>query len=118
MASTNSGSDVRLDELPAQVGRHAREVAAAQLARPLAVDLEAEHALEHEVGLLLALVAVDAAALAGAQPQQVEAERAQAELSAQALEAILAVEVEGCERCAGFHRHIEAPPDPGVVPQA
>ena len=47
------------------------------------------------------LVAVDAAALTGAQPEQVQSERAQAELGAQALEAVLAVEVEGRERCAG-----------------
>ena len=53
-----------VQQLAADVGRYARELAAPQLAR-LALDDERERALEHEVDLLLVQVPVDAAALPG-----------------------------------------------------
>ena len=88
-------------ELAADVRRHAREVAAAQLARLVALDQQRERALEDGVDLLLALVGVDAAALAGPQADQVQPEGADAELLADALEAIVAVWVDRGERDAG-----------------
>jgi hypothetical protein len=93
---------VPVHELAPDVGRDAGELAAPQLAL-LALDGERERALEHEVDLLLALVTVDAAALARAQADEVEAERADPELLAQPLEAVLALGIDRCERDSCLH---------------
>ena len=86
-------------EPAAHAGPDAGQLAAAQLVR-LALQLERQRALEHEVDLLLALVAVDPPALARPQADQVQAERRDAELAPQRLEALVAVEVECGERHA------------------
>src|SRR3954454_11803199 len=67
---------------PAHVRRDPRELAGAQLAL-LALDGQGQRPLEHEVDLLLALVAVDAPLLARPEHDQVHAERADPELAAQ-----------------------------------
>src|SRR5438094_566298 len=77
----------------------------------LVLDQQRERAGEHHVDLLLARVAVDAAALAGLQHDQVQPERAAAELLAQALEALGGVDpvgVEAGERHGGVHGRIVA----------
>ena len=68
-----------------------------------AVELERERALEHDVDLLLPLVAVDAAALAGLEQHQVEAEALDAELAPQRDEALAGLEVERRKGGTGFH---------------
>jgi hypothetical protein len=93
---------VAVEQLAADVGRDAGQLTALQLAR-LALDDERECALEDDVDLLLALVPVDAAALARPEPQQVQAERAHAELLPQPLEPIIAAGIEPGERHAVFH---------------
>jgi hypothetical protein len=84
-----------VDELPADVRPDADELARLDR-RLLAVEQEAEGALEDEVDLLLVLMPVDPAALAGLQHDLVEAERRDAELGAEALEALRGVGVEAC----------------------
>jgi hypothetical protein len=66
------------------------------------LEHERQHALQHEEELLLPLVAVDAATLAGGEPDQVDAERGQAELAPQRLEP-LALRLEAPERDARAH---------------
>ena len=68
-----------------------------------AVELERERAREHDVDLLLPLVAVDAAALPGLEQHQVEAEALDAELAPQRDEALAGLEVEGRKGGTGFH---------------
>ena len=74
-----------------------------ELVRSRAFELERERALEDDVDLLLALVAVDAAALPGLQQHQVEAEALDAERVAEPHEALAGLEVERCKRGTGFH---------------
>src|SRR5262249_17144931 len=54
----------------------------------LAFDEQRQLALEHQIDLLLAFVAVDAEALARAQAEQVDPEAGDAELAAQRLEGV------------------------------
>ena len=89
-------------ELAADIRRHARELAAPELAR-LAFDRECERALQHQVDLLLLFVTMNPAALAGAQAEEVQPEGADTQLLAQALEAVLAVGIELRECDSGFH---------------
>ena len=59
--------------------------------------------MEDDVHLLLVQVAVDPAALAGPLQEQVQPERADAQLSAQPLEAFAVLEVHAGERHAALH---------------
>src|SRR5262245_22567303 len=69
----------------------------------LALDLEGEGPPEDEVDLLLALVAVDAAALAGAEDELVEAEGRDAEPAAQGDEALRRVRLQASDADPGLH---------------
>ena len=91
-----------VDELASDLGRHARQLAVDELVR-LALDAQRQRALEDDVDLLLVLVAVDPAALAGPQQEHVQPERADAQLSAQPLEALVVLEVHTGERDAALH---------------
>src|SRR3954447_1454028 len=81
-------------EPAAHAGRDAGGVAVAERVNLLALDLEGERALEDDVGLLLALVAVDAAALTRLEHQQVEPEALDPQLVADADEPLAGLEVE------------------------
>src|SRR3954454_16658778 len=86
------GAAVR--ELAADAGGDAGGVTARQRVGLLALDLERERALEDDVVLLLALVAVDAAALPGLEDDQVEPEALDPELVAEPHEPLPRFEVE------------------------
>ena len=100
MARTASSVVAAVRELPAHVRADARDLAALQRLLLVRARGEGERPLEHDVDLLLALVAVDAAALARAVAQQVEAEGAHAELAPEGLEAAVAVELDPRRRDA------------------
>src|SRR4051794_33343661 len=78
-------------ELAADLGGDAGGVPGGERVDLLALDLERELALEDDVGLLLALVAVDAAALPGLEHEQVEPEGLDAQRVAQAHEPLARV---------------------------
>src|SRR4051812_26662784 len=69
----------------------------------LPLDEQRQRALEHEVDLLLALVGVDAPALAGVQDDLVEPEARDPELGAQAHEAVLGVGPQARRRGSVLH---------------
>jgi hypothetical protein len=77
-------------ELAAHLRRHADELAAGEH-RLLALDQERERPLEHQIDLLLALVTMDAAALARLEHDEVHAECRHAELPAKRREALIGV---------------------------
>src|SRR4051794_27228020 len=91
-----------VDELAAD-GRRDADQLAGLVRGLLALDEQAERSLEHEVYLLLALVGVDAAALAGVQHDLVEPEARHAELVAQAHEAVLGVGLQARRGGAVLH---------------
>jgi hypothetical protein len=66
-----------------------------------ALNEQGERALEDEIHLLLTLVCVDAAALAGLQHDEVDAEALNAQLASQRLKAFAAFAVERGERDVG-----------------
>jgi hypothetical protein len=103
-ADREDRQDVRMpvDELASHLGRHACQLAVDELVR-LALDVQRQRALEDDVHLLLVQVAVDPAALAGPQQQQVQPERADAQLGAQPLEALVVLEVDAGERDTALH---------------
>src|SRR3990172_4810644 len=82
-----------IDELAADVRGDAHHFVLTEIS-PLALDEERERPLEDDVDLLLALVPMDPPALARAEDDQVEAERLDAEVAAETLEALARVEVE------------------------
>src|SRR6185369_6100277 len=82
-----------VDQLALDARGDADDLAALER-RLLALDEQGERPLEHEVDLLLALVRVDAPALARVQHDLVEAEARDAELGAQAHEAVLGVRLQ------------------------
>src|SRR3954447_2398948 len=90
-------------ELPPGLRPDAGGVVGLQGVDLAAVELERERALEHDVGLLLLPVAVDAAALAGLEQHQVEAEALDAELAPQRDEALARLEVERRNGGTGLH---------------
>src|SRR5205085_2256925 len=71
-----------VEELAAQLRPDPHRLPAPQLGPLLAVDDQRELALQHDVDLLLALVAMDAPPLAGSQQDQVEPEAGDAQLRA------------------------------------
>ena len=89
-------------DLAAHLGADPRQLALAERLL-LALDPEAERAGEDEVDLLLRRVAVDAAALAGAEQDLVQAEARDAEVAAERDEALLGVGVEPGVADAGVH---------------
>ena len=93
IASRCSGPGPRLTSWRLTPRRDADQLAALER-RLLALDEQGERPLEHEVDLLLALVGVDAPALARVQHDLVEAEARDAELGAQAHEAVLGVRLQ------------------------
>jgi hypothetical protein len=92
-----------IDELAPQRGSHAHELALRER-RLLALDQQGELALEDQVDLLLALVAVDPPSLPGLQDKLVDSESAHAELPAQRHEAFCAVALEARPRGSALHR--------------
>src|SRR6185436_16927098 len=80
-----------IDELAAHLRRDAHQLAGL------------DRLLEDEVDLLLALVAMDASALARLEHELVDPEARHPERAAQRDEALLAVRVEPCSRRAGLH---------------
>src|SRR5689334_6472059 len=93
----------RVDQLAALVGCNPCRLALADLVL-VALDQQREPAREHDVDLLLLRVAVDAPALPRLQPEQVDAERRGAELTAQRLKALVAVERQRHDLHAGSSR--------------
>src|SRR6185312_2627643 len=83
-----------VDELAADAGRDARALVRLQLALAV-LEPEGQCARQDHVHLLLPFVGVDAPPLAGCETDEVQAERLDAELGAQALEAIASGVVEG-----------------------
>src|SRR5262249_18379468 len=102
-------SRTEVDQLPAQSRRDANELALPER-HLLALHQQRELALEHQIRLLLALVAVDSSTLARLQDDLVHPERAHAELTAQGNEplACVAIQLRACR--ATLHRgHVRTP---------